>query len=111
MGEREDRLARNEVLFRDVNERVREISEWLDPAGKPRTVDIFCECGRADCVEKLSVAMTLYEQVRSHPERFLVSTRHEEPEVERVVEKAEGYSIVEKHEEQAAIAREHDPRG
>ena len=40
--DREERVAKNEILFRQVNERIREIEgeRWrVDP------VDFMCECG------------------------------------------------------------------
>ena len=42
---RRDRIARNEVLFREVNERVQEIAG----GSVSDTVLLVCECGRADC--------------------------------------------------------------
>ena len=47
---RKDRLARNEALFREVNERVREVGEraGLD------MIDFICECGDADCTAVLN---------------------------------------------------------
>jgi hypothetical protein len=110
MGEREERLARNEALFRDLNERMKEIAHSLTPGEPMPVLEIFCECGQAGCVEKLVVPIEEYEAVRAHPERFLVARGHEFVEVENVVGQANGYSIVEKHEVEAAIARQTDPR-
>ena len=110
MGEREDRVARNEALFRDLNERMKEITESLTPGEPTRALEIFCECGSAECIEKIVVPTPEYEATRAYPERFLVARGHEIPDVERVVEEHTDYSVVEKHEEEAAIARETDPR-
>jgi hypothetical protein len=111
MGEREERLARNEALFRELNERMKEISESLAPGEAIPTLEIFCECGQADCVEKLVVVFRDYEAVRAKAEQFLVADAHDIPDVERVVARATGYWVVEKHEEEATIARQTDPRG
>lgn len=110
MGEREERLARNEALFRELNERMKEISQSLAPGETIPALEIFCECGQVDCIEKLVVPSGEYEAVRAQPERFLVATGHEIPDVENVVEREDGYLIVEKQEEAAAIARQTDPR-
>ena len=111
MGQREDRIARNEALFRDLNERMRQISESMSGGDPPATFEIFCECGAVDCMEKFGVPLSEYEAVRSHPERFILAAGHDSPEVERVVSTLDGYVIVEKHEEEAAIARESHLRG
>ena len=110
MTAREERIARNEALFRDLNERTKEITESLTPGDPPPVLEIFCECGQADCVMKLLVSTNVYETVRGHSEQFLVAQGHDIPDVEHVVERADDYLIVAKHAEAAQIARETDPR-
>jgi hypothetical protein len=107
--EREERIALNETIFRDVNERVEEVLLTLEPA-PPKALEIFCECGRADCLEKITVPLSEYEDVRSRPERFLTAPGHNVPDVEDVVAQRAGYWVVEKLEEEAQIAREGGPR-
>jgi hypothetical protein len=109
MGEHEARIARNEALFREVNERVRGLAD--DPAGREAEPMAFvCECGRLDCAESIDLSLAEYEHVRSHPAQFVVVSGHEAPQVEEVVERHEGYYIVRKHSEEAQIALETDPR-
>ena len=109
MTGREERIALNEVLFRDLNERVEQIVTTL--AGEPPDrLEIFCECGSGHCVAKLTLSLADYEDIRAHPERFIAAPGHDTPEVERVIEKRAGYWILEKHEEEASLARELDPR-
>ncbi len=110
MGSREDRIVRNEALFRDLNERLREISASLSPGDEPGVLEIFCECGKPDCMDKLRVRLDAYETVRERPERFFVAEGHDTPDVEDVVERASAYWVVEKHEPEAQIARAMDPR-
>jgi hypothetical protein len=109
MTGRDERIALNEVLFRDLNERVEQIVTTLANE-RPEGLEIFCECGSGECVAKLTLSLTDYEGVRAHPERFIVAPDHDTPEVERVIEKLARYWIVEKHEEEATLARELDPR-
>ena len=104
---REARIARNEVLFREVNERVREVSESIS---LDQSLEIFCECGREDCTEKLSIRVAEYEAVRSSPTRFIVKPGHQSKKVEEVTASPDGYLIVEKRGPEAEIARETDPR-
>src|SRR6185437_1318518 len=77
-------IGRNEALFREVNERIREIT-----AGQAVPLDEFvifqCECGRLDCQEQAHLSLAEYEAVRAEPNRFIVLQGHELPEVERVV--------------------------
>lgn len=108
MTSREARLARNEALFRGVNERVREVRG--DPGDPLERIRFVCECGREDCVEEVELTVVEYEAVRSVASQFVVKPGHEFAEVERVLTENDRYSVVEKHEEEALIARQTDPR-
>jgi len=110
VNDRTERIARNEALFRDLNERTKEITESLTHGEPPRILEIFCECGQADCVMKLVVGTNVYETVRAHAVQFLVADGHDAPDVERVVARTDEYLIVAKFDEAAQIARETDPR-
>jgi hypothetical protein len=105
---REARLARNETLFRGVNERVREVKG--DPGDLEERIRFVCECGREDCVDEVELTVAEYEAVRSVATQFVVKPGHELTEVERVLTENDRYSVVEKHEEEAVIARRTDPR-
>ena len=112
MDSREERLAKNEALFRSVNERMREIAESFELfEGRDSRVEFFCECGRDTCFERIEMTRDEYERLRSDPTHFAVVPGHEAADVERVVRPGDGYDIVEKHAEEAQIARDTDPRG
>jgi hypothetical protein len=108
--ERQQRAAQNQSLFREVNERVKDvkdsfhvftpISEWV------------CECANDDCFERIELSARDYEDVRRDGSRFFVSPseQHVWPEVESVVERFANYWVVEKIELAAEIAEAHDPR-
>jgi hypothetical protein len=110
MTGREARLAKNEALFRGVNERVREVKgELAESEGEK--IDFICECGRDDCVEQVRLTRVEYERVRARPTQFVLKPGHEVDDVESVVYEGDGYFVVEKHPEEAHLARETDPRG
>jgi hypothetical protein len=111
--ERRVRVAKNEALFRSLNERVKEIAEpFLELGAGDRTARIgfICECGRADCYETVELLVGEYKRARSRPDRFVILPGHETPAVERVVGRGDRFSIVEKHEEESRIASASDPR-
>jgi hypothetical protein len=101
-----ERIARNEALFREFNERVEGLA---DTVGADR-IRFVCECGDLDCLDRVELARAAYEEVRSDARRFFVAPGHEKPEIERVVAGGEGYLVVEKLEAAAQVAIEHDPR-
>jgi hypothetical protein len=111
---RASRLAKNEALFREVNERIAEITAGLDSSiSQPEALDgVVCECADALCMERVGpIPMGAYEEVRSDSKRFIIAAGHQSPDVENVVEQQNDYWIVEKHEGVPAdVARERDPR-
>jgi hypothetical protein len=104
----EERAARNEALFREVNEQARSIS-GLQPSPRSAELRIICECSDDRCTEHISLTLSVYEAVRSNPRRFLVVSGHE-GDFEHVVERADGYSIVEKEGQAGRVAEQNDPR-
>ena len=85
------RAAKNEVLFREVNERIQAVRP-------PSTfVEFVCECAKADCGDPISMTHQEYESLRSVPYRFAVKPGHATPSIELVVvEHAGRYDTIEK---------------
>lgn len=103
MSDSSARIGVNEGLFREVNESIEQLHEELGPA---TAFEIVCECGRADCTERFSITVGEYRSVREDDRQFAVVPGHEKPEVERIVERHEGYLVVEKTDPDAAEAAE-----
>jgi hypothetical protein len=109
VGAREKRLAANEALFREVNERVAEVAEQFI-TGESR-VNFSCECGDRACGEQIAMTVGDYEALRSEATHFAVVPGHEVPDIERVVARHPNYFVVEKQDPDAEeVARETDPR-
>lgn len=109
MDERAQRIGRNEALYRAVNEQVHGLNRRFTGIGE--TMSVVCECGRADCDERIELSVAAYEEVREDPTRFVVRPGHEEPDVEAVVERLEKYLVVQKRAgDPAELARESDTR-
>lgn len=101
-----ERAGMTESLFREVNERIDDLS-----ANKStEEVSILCECATRDCAAQVVLPDAVYDDVRTHSTWFLVLPGHEEPSVETVVVRREGYVIVEKRGEAAEQAERMDPR-
>jgi hypothetical protein len=98
----QERLAMNEALFRDVNERIREISDTFGQ--EDATYDFLCECSDPACAERVVLTRAEYEDVRSDSTRFVVAKGHAVPEVESVIKRAKDHVVVEKEGVAADIA-------
>lgn len=85
--------ARHQVVFREVNERIAELTRLLNETGFNL---LICECSDPACAESLEITPREYEAVRTDPARFVVLDGHQMPEVERVVADTGRYLVVEK---------------
>ena len=101
-----ERRALNESVFREMNERLEELSEEF---GEGR-LDLVCECADPACSESLSIRVSVYEGARRNPRRFLVVPGHEWRDTERVIEVQPDYVLVEKVGEGGEVAEDTDPR-
>jgi len=109
MSSREERIGLNEVVFREVNERIENLAETFDL--NTQALDLICECGNGSCRERLTMTRAEYEELRSDPHQFAVHPGHEYPDVESVVARLKGYDIVSKNRGAAEqIAEQTDPR-
>lgn len=84
------RLVRNQLLYHEVNERIREIAERVDSETE---FAFICECSREDCLESIELDLDEYKAIRSSPALFLIAPGHE-LKVENVVETNDRYALV-----------------
>jgi hypothetical protein len=102
------RAAENQSLFRAVNSSLEELNETFGTLTE--VGDWICECPDPACVERIAMTLEEYERVRDVPTHFAVKPGHEAREVEDVVERHDGYFVVEKVGVAALVAVAHDPR-
>jgi len=86
------RRARTEALFRDVNERIAESAERFNA----ETTQFVCECADPNCTHRVEASLDEYEEVRADGATFMLAPGHEQPDIERVVEKRGRFHVVEK---------------
>lgn len=60
-------------------------------------VEFICECSDADCQKPILVSIPTFEQILKQKNRFLIKPGHDQSDIEEVVERQNGYHIVEKH--------------
>ena len=108
MGDlRKERIAVNEGLFRNANERMaqwEEVREGTDP------VLFVCECADPDCRRRISLSREEYEAVRQDSKHFAVIKGHEIVDAETVIDDHGEWVVVEKNEEVADTVRSMDQR-
>jgi hypothetical protein len=87
-----ERLARNQALFREVNERLLELSEGFHDG----SMQFVCECSHEDCTLTVNMNHDEYESVRARSTFFVVASGHEILAVEKIIDHRDGWTIVQK---------------
>ena len=104
LEQRQVRAAKNQSLFREVNDRIEELQATAT------FVEFACECVDTDCTGAVPMTHEEYERMRRIPTHFVVLHGHVIADVERVVEETDRYVIVEKLGAGGPTAIRFDPR-
>ncbi len=110
MDERERRLAENETLFREVNERVDDTAAQFVGEREDSAHEYFCECANADCTFRIKLTHAQYASIRADPRQFVVLPLHFTPEVETLVVENESHWLVRKTGDAGDYVEKLDPR-
>jgi hypothetical protein len=96
-----EKAARNQVVFREVSERIAELTGLLNETD----INLFiCECSDTGCAELLEITAAEYQTVRADSARFVIAEGHQTPEVERIVDGNRRFIVVEKTGAAAEVA-------
>ena len=85
-------IPRNDVLFREANERIRAKAEEY---GVDIAVPFICECSDPTCLELVRLPLDEYRAIREHPARFFNVPGHEVHAPALLVMEGESYRVVE----------------
>jgi hypothetical protein len=100
-----DRAARNEELYRNVNERIEKTAR---DHGFDQQLSFHCECAESDCFETIQMQADEYDRIAADPGRFVLVPRHLSDAIEKIVERTPTYVVVEKiGEARRQIERDH----
>ena len=109
MNSREERMARNEVASRELNEEIEAAYEGAPPSNR---FDMVCECALEMCERPIDITMDEYLLVRSDLRQFAIVPDHFIGDIERIVYENDRFTVVAKREGTPAdVARGGNPRG
>lgn len=94
---RQERVGRNEALFRTVNKQLDRLNESFSVITD--TFDVVCECGNGACVEQIVIAADDYARIRRDATLFILVPGHEDMAAEAVV--------AEDHDDEYVVVRKH----
>ena len=101
-----DLLVGNQVIFREVNQRIRELADRFDLKSGAAFI---CECSSERCVESIALDFDEYKAIRSSPTLFVVVPGHEKLQVENVVETNDRYAVVEMTRKVELVTESYQP--
>ena len=82
----------NQVLFREVNKRIREVSDGWGPDGG---VEFLCECGREDCIVSFKLTEAQFDGLLGNEDRFVLAREHgSEANGHRILAEYDGFLVV-----------------
>jgi hypothetical protein len=94
MASRQERLAENQRLFRDANERFEElIGARVDGRGP---VPFLCECADLDCRDRIELKTSDYDAAHVDAAQYVILPGHGMIDGEEVVEDNGDYFVVRK---------------
>ena len=108
MGDlRHERIAVNEALFRNANERT---AQWEEVREGDNPTLYVCECADPDCRRRIKLSRPEYERTRGDSRHFAIVTGHQLVDTETVIEDNGEWLMVEKNEDVVETVREMDQR-
>jgi hypothetical protein len=102
-----EKIARNNAAFRAANDQI-EAAAVDHGFGRNGAVPFLCECSDPHCTQIIRLSLAEYDHVRSNARWFVHAEGHESeiPGVVRLVERREGYLVVEKTGHAGAVVTE-----
>ena len=89
------KTAKNEGLFREVNDRILELEERFGERTAGNTLTEFlCECSSVDCMSRVDMSVAEYVAVRERDAQFFVVPGHVDAEHERIVRTTDDRFVV-----------------
>jgi hypothetical protein len=109
----ERRLAENEVLFRELNEKVlagvSETNRLAIEDNQPEftitvpsaedALQFFCECADEKCTQRVVLSFQEYQNIHKIRDQFVIVPGHQVGSIENVISEQPGYLIVKKKSE------------
>ena len=87
-----DQISRMQALLREANTRVLDVRLGMGEDGE---IEVRCECGHDECTAPITLELTEYQSVMRFPNRYLVKSGHEVPNLERVITSDTTFTVVE----------------
>jgi hypothetical protein len=86
------KAAQNRLVFRSVNQRIKELGEKL--LRTESETDFVCECDDPGCIKMITMPIAEFKAFERMENCFMVAPGHEDAEVQQVVTRHRRYVVV-----------------
>ena len=104
----ERKQIENEMICRRINEKVGAGLDALDAMhiedgnhhlvrSDDMRLEFQCECSDENCKARLPVKLSIYREIHTDRDTFIVKLNHQVSAIEEVILNEDGYSVVKKH--------------
>jgi hypothetical protein len=83
-----------QALRQEVNKRIL----GATAANGSGTIEIFCECGRVRCADRVQIAVDIYDDVLASRGHFVVTRHHDHDATQRLVSRHHGFLVVKREQ-------------
>lgn len=94
MESRDPRREQNQKLFRRGNEALHDAA--VEAVWEASPVPFLCECANVDCVGRVEITPTEWEDVAARPNHYVMIAGHQRSEGEEIVGSVREYEIARK---------------
>jgi hypothetical protein len=88
-----ERVREVQETFARANEQIRASAEKYDFQDH---VPFLCECSDVTCTGSVRLSLTNYREARAWSDAFLLLPGHDDPDVERIAARGDGYLLIRK---------------
>jgi hypothetical protein len=88
-----EQLARNQVLFRAVNEKLEQLGAKMIGG---ELIPFFCECADHRCLGRIEITISRYADIHEDRHQYVVLPGHLRVEGQETVEDSDYYEVVRK---------------
>jgi hypothetical protein len=92
----QQKLAENEVIFREANLSVAEFIVEGENENTKTIIPFYCECSNRNCRKRIRLTPKQYQAMHQKRRYFIAIDGHEIPAIEKIIQKEEGFNVIEK---------------
>lgn len=92
------RRVENEVMFKQENERIKQVAESVTVRTSALPIPFYCECANLNCSKIINLTSEDFEAFHDDPDWYTILPGHEQLDIEKVIKNNDGFLVIKKLE-------------